>query len=97
LDAGRRRKKIAGGGGPGEESSSQQQSLVEGTSDTKNQEPTRQQTYDKEGNEAYNNAYEAIEDRYRQKEITFKEFTEALDALKDALKENTSKGWTRSI
>ncbi len=92
LDAGRRQKKIAGGGGPGEESSSLKQPLLGSSSEqqesTKQDESTKQQTYDKEGKEAYNNAYQAIEDRYRQKAITFEEFDKATDDLKAAFIQN---------
>jgi Tfp pilus assembly protein FimT len=92
LDAGRRQKKIAGGGGPGEESSSLKQPLLGSSSEqqdtTKQQDTTRQQTYDKEGREAYNNAYQAIEDSYRQKKITFEEFDKATDDLKAAFLQN---------
>jgi uncharacterized protein (DUF58 family) len=86
LDAGRRQKKIAGGGGPGEESSSLKQPLLGSSSEQ--QDTTRQQTYDKEGREAYNNAYQAIEDSYRQKKITFEEFDKATDDLKAAFLQN---------
>jgi hypothetical protein len=97
LDAGRRQKKIAGGGGPGEESSSKQQPLVDGSSETKNQEPTRQQTYDKEGADAYNNAYDHFQGLYNRKEITFEQFDKATADLKAAFIEKKNKGWTADL
>jgi hypothetical protein len=86
LDAGRRQKKIAGGGDPDEESSTVKQPLLGSSGDKK--EPTITQTFDKEGREAYNNAYEAIEESYRQKKITFEEFDKATDDLKAAFLQN---------
>ena len=83
LDTGRRQKKIAGGGDPDEETSSVKQPLLDSP-----KEPTIKQTFDKEGREAYQNAYAAIENSYRQGKITFKEFDKATDDLKDTFIQN---------
>ncbi len=86
LDAGRRQKKIAGGGGPGEESSSLKQPLLGDT--TKQEDTTKQQTFNKEGNEAYRNAYNSIEESYKQGKISVEDFEKAIDTLDSAYYEN---------
>jgi hypothetical protein len=58
---------------------------------------SKQQTYEKEGETAYNNAYNHLQDLRDQKKIDDKTFDQAVKELSNAFYTNKDQGWTAEI
>jgi hypothetical protein len=58
---------------------------------------SKQQTYEKEGETAYNNAYNHLQDLRDQKKIDDKTFDQAIKELSNAFYTNKDQGWTAEI